>query len=190
MERAGGFDLHDCICRKEQSLVDKECRFPMRTCLTVYESEGPKTATRVSREEAMEFLDEAEEMGLVHIVSNVVHGIEFICNCCSCCCGILRSVVEYGISESVATSSYSCAINSESCSGCGICVTRCPVGAISHSRDAYAVDTQVCIGCGLCVSTCPCESARLEKRPEALVPNTPQDTVEWETRRRKHHEHH
>jgi Na+-translocating ferredoxin:NAD+ oxidoreductase subunit B len=190
ISEANGFDLHDCICRKEQSLVGKDCHFPLRTCLTVYGSEGPKTPTRVSREEALEFLDRAEEIGLVHIVSNVVHGIEFICNCCNCCCGILRSVVEYGVKESVATASYSCSIAPGNCSACAVCVGRCPVHAIHAVDGVYIVDTDTCIGCGLCVSTCPGGAARLSRRPTVEVVTTPETYEDWEEKRRKHHEHH
>ncbi len=47
-----------------------ECSFPLRTCLSFSENEGPKHGSSISKEAALAFLDESEELGLVHTVSN------------------------------------------------------------------------------------------------------------------------
>jgi 2-oxoglutarate ferredoxin oxidoreductase subunit delta len=56
------------------------------------------------------------------------------------------------------------------CKGCGICITKCPVGALSFSDDLglYAtpipkVDLEKCIGCGHCRNFCPDGSISIEK---------------------------
>ena len=44
------------------------------------------------------------------------------------------------------------------CTGCGLCATKCPAGAIDPA-DPRQTDPQKCISCMRCVSICP-DSAR------------------------------
>lgn len=46
-------------------------------------------------------------------------------------------------------------VDSERCSGCGICVNVCSYGAITLSASYAAIQKTLCKGCGTCVSTCP-----------------------------------
>ncbi|MHA2363155.1 MAG: hydrogenase iron-sulfur subunit [Candidatus Hodarchaeales archaeon] len=56
-------------------------------------------------------------------------------------------------------------INEDICTACGICVTRCPYGAISikdkKAKTPAVVNTALCKGCGTCAGDCPNESIRM-----------------------------
>ena len=177
------FRLRDCICRKQQSLVGRTCTFPLRTCLSFSSLESPPNAYTISKEQALEFLDEAEEMGLVHTVSNVTKEIGYVCNCCGCCCGILRGITEWGIENSVAHANYYAVIDPNECLDCGTCRKRCQVHAISEQDGKSFVDTKKCIGCGLCATGCPNGAAKLERKLPNDIVNPPQDFAAWEHER-------
>jgi ferredoxin len=178
------FRLRDCICRKEQELVGRNCSFPMRTCLGFSSFEAPHPGPLdISREEALAFLDKAEEIGLVHTVSNVIKGVGYVCNCCGCCCGILRGINEWGIEKSVARANYYATIDSEQCVGCGTCRSRCQVHAISEEDNVSIVDVKKCIGCGLCATGCPNGAAKLVRKTGVDVHDPPLNFSEWEHER-------
>lgn len=177
---AKSYGLRDCICRVQQDHIGRRrCDFPLRTCLYFSPFENPPGPLDVSREEAVEFLDKAEEIGLVHTVSNVMKGVGYVCNCCGCCCGILRGINDYGIENSVAQANYFATINPDECLGCGTCVLRCQVHAISYEDGVSVVDRKRCIGCGLCVTGCPSNVAKLQRRPDAELVHPPADFAVW-----------
>ena len=51
-------------------------------------------------------------------------------------------------------------ISEDKCVGCGICVERCPVGAISMTADKAVIDMEGCIRCGVCHKACSYEAVR------------------------------
>ncbi len=183
IENGQSFMVQECICKKEQGILDKPCAKPLEVCLVIAPVAGvldDRTWGRaISKEKAYELLGNTEEAGLVHLASNVRKGQYYICNCCGCCCGILRGINQLGISAShVINSHYYAEIDPDKCSVCGICADeRCQVNAIVEGKDSYSVIKEKCIGCGLCVSTCPEEAIQLiHKKQEELV--TPPITEE------------
>ena len=179
------FRVRDCICRLQQDLEEsRKCTFPLHVELIFYtgkESTGPPAAPFVTKEEALAVLDKTEKIGLVHTVSNVAEGIYYVCNCCGCCCGILRGITEFGIEKSVAAANYYSVIDPDKCKACGTCIKRCQMHAISSdTNEVSVVDRIKCIGCGLCVTGCPANVARLERKAEEEIVNPPQNFATWE----------
>ena len=113
-----------CICRKEQKLMGRGCEAPMDNCLIFshwaqfYIENG--LAKQISQEQALEILNKAEEAGLVHCTGNTQMGHMAICNCCGCCCAILRGITQLKNLQAVAKSGFILSINTEDCIGCGV----------------------------------------------------------------------
>ncbi len=184
IEKGLSFGLSPCICKKEKQLLDKGCDKPLEVCLGIAPVPGvfdnhPLIPKAITKAEAYEVLRISEEAGLVHLTSNVVEGHYFICNCCGCCCGVLRSINELGISEAV-NSAYYAEIDAEQCVSCGVCADeRCQIAAIEPGDGAYAIRQEKCIGCGLCIPTCPSEAIRLVRKPQAEIRTPPKTEKEW-----------
>jgi ferredoxin len=183
LEAAKTFNVRDCICRVQQEYLGQKCEYPVHICLSFSSIERSLQEGDISREEALALLNRSEEVGLVHTVSNVLKDIGYVCNCCSCCCGILRGITDYGILNSVAYANYYAVIDPEICVGCGDCIERCQVHAIYEMDEVSVVDRERCIGCGLCVTGCPNDVARLERKPEAERVQPPVDFATWEHER-------
>lgn len=177
------FRVRDCICRVQQEYLGQKCEFPVHMCLSFSNIERPLEEGDISRDEALALLKRSEEVGLVHTVSNVMKDIGYVCNCCGCCCSILRGITDYGIQNSVAYANYYAVIDAELCLGCGDCIARCQVHAIHEVDDVSVVDRERCIGCGLCVTGCTNDVAQLERRLEAERVQPPVDFVAWEHER-------
>jgi len=177
------FRLRDCICRVQQDYIDRKCSFPTRMCLSFSSTESSPHPNDISQKEALDILDKAEEIGLVHTVSNVMKGFGYVCNCCGCCCGILRGITEFGIEKSVAHANYYAMIDPDSCLGCGTCIERCQVHAISEQDGVAVVDREQCIGCGLCATGCPNNVAKLQRKPDEEIIDPPMDFATWERER-------
>jgi ferredoxin len=55
------------------------------------------------------------------------------------------------------------AVDENKCLGCGKCIERCPIGAISLDKDGIAtVDKEKCSGCLKCANVCPNEAISAE----------------------------
>jgi electron transport complex protein RnfB len=173
IDRNEAFLVNECICKKEKGLLGKPCEKPLHVCLAMAPFPGVFDKSPygrvITKPEAYELLKASEDAGLVHLTANVQNGRIYICNCCGCCCGVLRSITDLGIPAShVVNSLYYAEIDPEMCSGCGICLDeRCQVVAIEETENEFRIIRERCIGCGLCISKCPQEAIRLVHKEEA-----------------------
>jgi ferredoxin len=190
LDEAKAWGVRDCICRVQRRLVGQGCDHPVKNCLIFAPVEGAfdrsQTTRAVSKEEALRLLAEAEEAGLVHSAANYREGHYYICNCCTCCCGIMRGVAEFGIPTAIARSDFQAVVDDEKCIACGDCVERCQFGALSIPEYLCVVDYTCCVGCGQCAIVCPTDAIQLERRPEGEVPQPPSDIKEWMAQRAQH----
>ncbi len=189
VRKARSFSVSECICRKEKAALGEPCSHTLETCLAF--SPEPDAYDHlhswgriISRDEALEVLDAAEREGLVHCTYNLQRQNMFVCNCCSCCCGFLRGVNEFGAPHLLVRSDWVAAIHPDTCTGCGTCADeRCPMGAIVENDDIFAVNGERCIGCGVCTLDCPADAVALTPRPETDRTLPPKDLVAWSFKR-------
>jgi electron transport complex protein RnfB len=185
IEQNQSFLVNDCICKKEKELLGHPCDRPVQVCLALAPVPNVfkkyPTGKEITKQEAHDLIKMAEEVGLVHLTYNVQGGSFYICNCCKCCCGVLRSINELGIPASmVINSNYYAEIDPEKCISCGTCSDeRCQVGAVEEGTDAYRIIPDRCIGCGLCVSTCPNEAIRLVHKGQDQIAQPPVNEDAW-----------
>lgn len=164
--------LTTCFCRHEKELIGKECGRPKDVCMTL----GPFSdyliergyARAASDEEMLEALDRSEEAGLVHICDNISEKINFVCNCCGCCCGILESINKYNLPGVVANSEYIIKHDPDNCIDCGDCVGRCQLHALKMDEDNQELEVELkrCIGCASCIRACEQNALTMERRPD------------------------
>ncbi len=185
IEQGKSFRVVDCICRKGQGLLDNPCGKPVEVCLAVAPVPGYFEQFDVGRvltkDEAREIIRIAEEEALVHISGNFQQGQYFICNCCGCCCGALRSINESKIPAGKAINShYYARKDPDLCNECGVCADeRCQVNAIVEEGGEYHFIQEACIGCGLCVSGCPNEAIIMVRKDEARQSRPPENEANW-----------
>jgi hypothetical protein len=105
---ASSWGVRDCICRVQKGLIGESCGRPVEACLVFAPVENAFANSpdirSLSRDEALDVLREAGEAGLIHSSGNYRRGIHYICNCCTCCCGVMRGMSEFGIHDAVARS--------------------------------------------------------------------------------------
>jgi len=51
----------------------------------------------------------------------------------------------------------------DTCVACGVCISECPVGAITEGDPIYMIDPELCTECGACADACPTGSIEPEE---------------------------
>jgi ferredoxin len=171
-----------CYCRHKMMHVGRNCDASMEICMTFNGSADSLIrhgyARSVDVAEGLDLLQKAYEGNLVQFGENVRERVNFICNCCGCCCEGMIAARKFGMLNPVHTSNFLPVVDRSLCNGCGTCVPACPVEAMSlvsanegrdpKSRKARLAE-DICLGCGVCVRTCPRKALGLQSRPERVI---------------------
>jgi len=170
----------DCACRQASIKAGKKkCGGPIQVCMMIGQpsvdfviEHHPKTSRKITRQEAIDLLQAEHERGHVH-TAWFKHAMNdrfyAICNCCSCCCGGIKAMVQYGVNM-VASSGYVSRVDENKCVLCSTCVNACPFKAISAGENAAIVDLNKCLGCGVCVGQCKKDAMTLVRDEGKGIP--------------------
>ncbi len=179
IDSASCITVGTCYCRHKMEHLGKACDYPQDVCLTFNGSAKTLSkhgiAKEISKEEARKILDHVREIGLVQIGDNVQTGVNWICNCCSCCCEAIQGYKRLGYMPKV-NSNFQPEIKATNCTGCGICAGRCPVDAIAIKEGKAVVDIGICFGCGVCSRFCPGSAIEMVRRETTRF--VPKDSME------------
>lgn len=171
----GQIAVMDCICRQTRNMVGESCtKTDLRETCLVFRELADMWVKRgigrlISQEETLDILDKAQEAGLVLQPENTQYP-SYICCCCGDCCGILTTVKRFPHPAELYATNYYAEVSPELCTGCGICVERCQLEAITIVDGAARVNLDRCIGCGNCVAICEFNATQLRKKEVEKVP--------------------
>ncbi len=182
VKTASHIGVGTCYCRHKMMHAHTACDAPLDICMTFNGSAAALIdngfARQVDAAECLDLLDQAYEYNLVQFGENVQKGVNFICNCCGCCCEALVAARKFGFLKPVHTSNFLPKLAVENCTGCGKCVSVCPVEALSlisannparKNRKVAAINEDICLGCGVCVRSCPTNALSLVPRSERVI---------------------
>jgi Pyruvate/2-oxoacid:ferredoxin oxidoreductase delta subunit len=177
-----------CYCRHKMGHIGKNCAAPMEICMTFNTCADSLIrhgiAKKVDSSEGMDILQLAIEKNLVQFGENVREYVGFICNCCGCCCEALIAARKFAFLHPVHTTNFAPVVNENNCTGCGKCVSLCPVEAmiLVSANDPHKplkkkakLDFERCLGCGVCLRGCNENALFLKSREKRVI--TPVNTV-------------
>jgi len=171
-----------CYCRHKMEHLGKACDASMDICMTFNSAAESLTkhghARCIDAVECLDLLQQAYEENLVQFGENVRENVNFICNCCGCCCEAMIAARRFAIFNPVHTTNFIPELHEGNCTGCGKCVNACPVEAMAlvsanhpqHPlRKKALLDENICLGCGICVRTCPEKCILLKSRSKRII---------------------
>jgi electron transport complex protein RnfB len=168
VRRVSALGIGYCYCRS----THKNCDNEVWTCIHVGAAESLGELTKrlptksATLEEVEELIVRSNERGLVHqlLTTPSPHYFYVICNCCPCCCVMLRSAVNYGMTHAVLASNFLAEQIEDKCNNCGKCIARCHFKARCIDSSTLVFVTEKCVGCGLCVSSCEFGAIKMIRR--------------------------
>ncbi len=171
-----------CYCRHKMSHVGQACDAPMDICMTfngsAYSLVKHGYARQVEVAEGLDLLQQAYDHNLVQFGENVRQSVNFICNCCGCCCEAMIAARRFAVMNPIHTTNFLPIIDAEKCTGCGKCVSACPVEAMTlvsandarqPNRKTARLNEEICLGCGVCVRVCSKNALQLQSRAKRVI---------------------
>jgi ferredoxin len=188
IETASTVAVSTCACRHHSEHLGKSCNRPQRVCLTL--NDGAETmvrsghAERISAREGLAIIEESQKAGLAQTGDNVKKNVGYICNCCGCCCGMMRSIRSFDLNHAIVSSNWIAEVDAAECTGCGLCVKACPTGAMANEdyvldgrkRRRAVREEDLCLGCGVCDTACKMNAISMRPRERRVF--TPETTFD------------
>ena len=129
---------------------------------------------KVSKQEAREVLNRAEEAGLIHMSQNMTEGLGFLCNCDRWHCGAVKDALAKPKPGLFFNSGFGPVFDPEQCIACQTCLERCPAEALTMGdADHPVVNLDRCFGCAVCATGCPSQAISMVNKPG--FPEPPKD---------------
>ena len=186
IDSASDIGVGMCYCRHKRAHQGRACSADMDICMTFNTVAASLirhgNVRRVEKSECKELLHKAYEQNLAQFAENVQNGVNFICNCCPCCCEAMIAHQRFGHEHPIHTSNFVAQV-AENCSGCGRCLPVCPARIITlqtdqpqgFGRKRAVLDEALCLGCGVCVRVCRLNAMHMQPRPQRVI--TPVNSV-------------
>jgi NADPH-dependent glutamate synthase beta subunit-like oxidoreductase len=138
------FSVSDCSCRTSREVMGEGCgHLKEDMCIQLGHAAEYYIRTgrgkQITKEEAFEIIERAEENGLMHQIPNLdgFGKTHAICNCCGCSCLSLRTAGMF-LNNDMVRSNYISHIDEDRCVACGECVQVCPVNALKLGQKICA----------------------------------------------------
>ncbi|MHA1271415.1 MAG: ATP-binding protein [Candidatus Helarchaeota archaeon] len=174
------FAVVPCPCRMRAELEGiRKCKeiYPIHNCILIGPMAegildmGDPVVKKATKEEVIEIVKTASEIGLVHTTDNYAGQTNIICSCCECCCSLLAGLTRPGLNNprAIAKANFIAIIDQDQCLACETCVERCKFGALSV-EDIAIVDAEKCMGCGLCAVICPNDAILMKRLERERLP--------------------
>jgi len=189
--------LNECPCRRAERCTsyprDVGCLFLGAGAAQI----DAELGRRATSDEALAHVRRAMDAGLMPTVLHSTFDAYLldipyrhqlaICFCCDCCCTVRHSLKldTPGFRDTVIRLPGLTVEVAPSCTGCGACLSVCPVQAISLHESSHKakvrppssaqhpvkahIDLERCKGCGRCVSSCPSNAIRLNLADRAQM---------------------
>lgn len=153
-----------CYCRHAAALRDEDIHgMPNDVCMQF--GMGAQFAIerlggrKLTKKEAREVLDRAEEAGLIHMSQNLQNmsgAMDFICNCDRWNCVVVTGALAQPKPGLFFNSGFEPRFDPDLCVACETCIDRCPPEALTMGEDNVPeVDLERCFGCAVCATGCP-----------------------------------
>ena len=182
IDKYDSISVSTCFCRHAAKLRDEDTHgMPMNVCMMFgHEAEYINErlgGRKVTRDEARQVLDLAEEAGLVHMSRNTTEDITFLCNCDRWHCEVVRGVLKQPKPALFFNSGFQPRFDPDLCIACETCIERCPPEALTMGdNDVPQVNLDRCFGCAVCATGCEQEAIVMEAKPDFPIP--PKDPKE------------